>query len=854
MIKIGCRLKAWTLLLFLLTVSWYSQAQDVLLRGTVRDSVSKAPLNNASITIKGLRGGARSKSDGRFRITITPQRAIDVVVSNVGYVSTTVHLDSVPDKEIVFSLSPKFNQLEGALVKNKKQKYRNKGNPAVELIRQVIDHKDSNRMEAYRFATYDKYEKLVVYLDKMDQLEVTKKKGVTGKILAPYHFLIENSDTTKLEGRRLSPVYLEETYSQNYYRQDPEKTKSIITGKKKVDYGELIDMQGISMYLNRLYQDFNVYDNNISVFTNLFLSPIAGTAPTFYMYFIEDTTVVDGTKLIRLSFRPRNPEDLLFRGTMWITLDGRYAIQKLRLLVSKGINFNFVREMHIDQDFTKQPDGRFLLTKSDVLGDFGISKKGTGLFGERVVTYDKFKPDIPIPDSIMKGTATVMLDSAESRPMDFWLANRTDTLTGAEGKVYANVDSLKNMKSFKRLVDWSTLLLAGYKQAGWAEIGPASTFYSFNPVEGFRLRFGGRTTTHFSTRFYSEAYAAYGFKDEKWKYFLSGTYSLNNKSVYSFPQHYLRVSYQKDIDIPGQQLQFVQEDNFLLSFKRGNNDKWVYNNNFRIQYMHELRNHLSYNFGFRWWEQTPAGSIYYIKNNTGDSIHQMTTTELSGEIRWAPHEQFYIGKLYRVPIINKWPILDFSWTTGVQGLFRGQYNFQNLDFNVYKRFYESWLGYTDVTADFGYIIGKVPFPLLDVHHANQTYAYQLQSYNLMNFLEFVSDHYATAYIDHYFNGLIFNKIPFLKKLKWREVIEAKILYGGLRSENDPAKNPSTVKFPTTNGAIETYSLSRTPYIEGGFAIANIFKLVRVDFIKRFTYLNHPDIPTWGIRVRTKFDF
>jgi hypothetical protein len=621
-----------------------------------------------------------------------------------------------------------------------------------------------------------------------------------------------------------------------------------------VDYGELIDMQGISMYLNRLYQDFNVYDNNISVFTNLFLSPIADMAPTFYMFFIEDTTMINGHPLVRLSFRPRNPNDLLFRGTMWITLDGNYAIQKLRLLVSSGINFNFVREMHIDQDFTQQSDGRYLLTRSDVLGDFGINKKGTGLFGERVVNFINFKTNQPLDDSLFKGAPTVMQDSAETKKDSFWVAYRGDSLTGTESKTYANVDSLKNMKSFKRLVDWSTLLLAGYKQAGWAEIGPASTFYSFNPVEGFRLRFGGRTTTHFSTRFYSEAYVAYGFKDQKWKYFLSGTYSLNNKSVYGFPQHYVRVSYQKETEIPGQSLQFVQEDNFLLSFKRGNNDKWIYNDNFRIQYVKEFKNHLSYNFGFRWWEQTPAGTIAYVKGPNNDSIEQMTTTELSGEIRWAPHEQFYIGKLYRVPIVNKWPIIDFRWTTGVKGLFRGQYNYQNLDLNFFKRFYESWLGYTDVTLDFGYIIGQVPFPLAEIHHANQTYAYQMQSYNLMNFLEFVSDHYATAYIDHYFNGFFFNKIPLLKKLKWREVIEAKILYGGLRSENDPAKNPNQVKFPLTNGQLETFKLGSTPYIEAGFGIANIFKLVRVDFIKRFTYLDHPNIPTWGIRVRTKFDF
>ncbi|HVU97857.1 MAG TPA: DUF5686 family protein [Puia sp.] len=847
MIKPGCSFKAWILFSLIFAAALRTQAQDVTLRGFVKDSATQTIITNASISIKGLRGGARSNNEGRFRIP-TPQHAVTITVTSVGYNSKTLHLDSVPAEEIVFSLSRSFKALAEAKVVNKRQRYRNKGNPAVELIRQVIDHKDSNRMEAYTTATYQKYEKLVVSVDKVNGK--IEKSG----LLKPYHFLIENSDTTKLEGRRLSPVYLEETYSDNYYRKSPEKTKSIITGKRNVDYGELIDMKGISMYLNRLYQDFNVYDNNISVFTNLFLSPIAESAPTFYMYFIEDTTEVDNIKLIRLSFRPRNPNDLLFRGTMWITLDGRYAIQKLRLLVSKSINFNFVRGMNINQDFTRQPDGRYLLTKSDVLGDFGITKSGTGLYGERVVSFVNFKANMPLSDSLFKGPGTEILDSAESQPDSFWVNNRADTLTKYEGKVYANVDSLKRMKSFRRLVDWSTFLIAGYKQAGPVELGPASTFYSFNPVEGFRLRFGGRTTTHFSTRYYSEAYAAYGFKDQKWKYFVSGTYSLNNKSVYGFPQHYLRVSYQKETQIPGQQLQFVQEDNFLLSFKRGNNDKWIYNDNFRINYMHELRNHLSYAFGFRWWEQTPAGTISYVAKNGADTIRTITTTEVSGEIRWAPHEQFYIGKLYRVPIINKYPIIDFNVTQGIKNAFRGQYNYTNLDLNFYKRFYESVIGYTDVTLDFGYVVGKVPFPLLDIHHANQTYAYQLQSYNLMNFLEFVSDHYAAAYVDHYFNGFFFNKIPLLKKLKWREVIEGKILFGGVRDENNPLRNPELVKFPLTNGKTETFSLSNTPYIEAGFGIANIFKLIRVDFIKRFTYLDHPEIAQWGIRVRSKFDF
>ncbi|HWK07258.1 MAG TPA: DUF5686 family protein [Puia sp.] len=834
----------------LVMAGFFSGMAQTIVTGYVRDSATQTPLSNASVALKGQRGGARTNSDGRFRIPVD-KSPLNITVSIVGYNNFTLHLDSLPQQDLTINLSRNFKDLGHVTVRNKKQKYRNKGNPAVELIKQVIDNKSKNRMESYTYATYEKYEKLQVSVNKLSD------KVGHNKLLKPYHFLVENGDTTKLEGRTLSPVYLEESLSDVYYRKDPEKTKTIIKGQRKVDFGEFLDMGGISMYLNRLYQDFNVYDNNISVFTNLFLSPIADMGPTFYMYFIDDTVMVDSQKLIRLSFRPRNPNDLLFRGTMWITLDGNYAIQKLRLLVSKSINFNFVREMKIDQDFQKMPDGRYLLSKSDVLGDFGINKTGTGLFGERTVSFRNFSTNQPVADSVFKGPPTVLLDSATSQKDSFWVSTRgEDTLTRAESKVYANVDSLRNMKSFRRLMDWGTLLLAGYKQAGIFEIGPASTFYSFNPVEGFRLRFGGRTTTKLSTRYYSEAYAAYGFKDQKWKYFLSGTYSLNNKSIYGFPQHYVRASYQHDTKIPGQELQFVQEDNFLLSFKRGNNDKWLYNDIFRLNYKREFGDHLSYEFGTKYWRQSPAGTIAYVKNTGGinDSIQAITTGEISGEFRWAPHEQFYIGKLYRVPIVNKYPIFDIRYTAGIKGLYGGEYNYHRIDLDIFKRIYVSPIGYTDVTLDGGYLFGKVPFALADISHANQTYAYQLNSYNLMNFMEFISDHYASIMVDHYFNGFFFNKIPLLKKLKWREVIEAKVLYGGLRDENNPLKNPDQVKFPLTNGLVETFSLNQTPYVEAGFAVANIFKLIRVDFIKRFTYLNHPEIPTWGIRVRTKFDF
>jgi hypothetical protein len=408
-------------------------------------------------------------------------------------------------------------------------------------------------------------------------------------------------------------------------------------------------------------------------------------------------------------------------------------------------------------------------------------------------------------------------------------------------------------------MDIATLFLSGYKSFGKVEVGPVNTFYSFNPIEGFRLRFGGRTTTDFSKRVYFETYAAYGFKDRKWKYFVSGTYSFNNKSVYHFPLNYVRASFQRDTKIPGQDLQFVQEDNFLLSFKRGDNNRWLYNDIYKLEYVREFENRLSYKIGFTQWRQTPAGVLRY-ENFDGDSALQnagsLSNTEANFELRYAPHEQYYQGKLYRTPIINKYPIFTLRYNAGLKGVFEGQNRYHNVALNISKRVYLSQFGFADVTTEGGYIFGKnILFPLLSIHRANQTYAYQLNSYNLMNFLEFVSDHYASLDVQYYMNGFIFNKIPLLKKLKLREVFSFKGLVGGLRDENNPGLNPSLYRFPVdADGKPISYTLSREPYIEGSVGIANIFKLLRVDLVKRFTYLDNPNVSEWGIRARFRLDF
>jgi hypothetical protein len=544
---------------------------------------------------------------------------------------------------------------------------------------------------------------------------------------------------------------------------------------------------------------------------------------------------------------------------MFITLDSNYAVQKLDMTVSPNINLNFVRQLRISQDFYKnETDGRYLIATSYMGAEAALSKNKSGaIWGERTISFKNYAVNQPLDERFYSGVSQVIQNTPAQYTDSFWLSRRHSPLKTSEALVYKNIDSLSRIPSFRRLLDIGTLLVAGYKSYGPFEVGPASTFYSFNPVEGFRLRLGGRTTPEFSKRLYFETYGAYGFRDERWKGFFSFTYSINNKSVYSFPLHYIRASVQRETKIPGQELQFVQEDNFLLSFKRGVNDRWLYNDIVRIDYVRELSNRLSYSISFKNWRQAPAGSLQYIqqKESTIIKVPELTTSELSLQLRWAPNEQFYQGKIYRIPIINKYPILTLRYTRGLKGVWNGAYNYDKFNLMVEKRFFLTQLGYTDVMLEGSYLAGRVPYPLLSIHRANQTYAYQLNSYNLMNFLEFVSDRFVGLNVDHHFNGFFFNRVPLLEKLNLREIISAKLIYGSVRNENNPQFNKEQLQFPANSlGEATTFSLNNGPYIEGSFGVGNIFKLLRLDLVKRFTYLHHPQVAEWGIRGRVKFDF
>jgi len=828
----------------------YSQAgQKTIITGRTIDELTGDPLPFVSVILKGTTTGTVSDQAGKYRIE-TAVKAGEAVYSFIGY--ETESRTITPGRQQTIDVKMKLSSinLDEVIVTYERKSYRNKGNPAVELIQHVIDNKDINRIESFDYLRYRKYEKIQFAFSNIN--ENLRQTGVLKK----FDFVFDNLDTTKRIGNAILPVFIKETLADHYYRKNPEAAKEIVLAEKTLDLERYINNRGAGNFLNYLYQDINIYDNEILFLTNKFLSPIASTAPAFYKFYIDDTLTVNEIPCVRMFFAPRNKTDFLFHGYLYITLDGNYAVRKIDMGINKDINIDWVQNMSIVQDFEQGSDKKWIIAKDEISIDFGIVKNTTGLYGQRTISYKDYKLNEPLDDTLFTGPEKSFLIDSASLEHDYWEANRQVPLTKTEKQIYTTVDSLNNMKEFRRRMDLVSAVISGFLNLGDIEIGTISSFYSYNPVEGSRIRFGGRTSTDFSKKVTLDGYMAYGTKDHTIKYNTGITYSLTPRSIYQFPVRYIKASYQKDVKIPGQDIQYWQVDNILLSFKRGINDKLFMNNQFKLEYLQEYENHFSYHAGYQYNRQYTHGNLTYyttLPESEPQTISHINISELFLNLRIAPNESFYQGKMYRTTFPNRNPIIQIRMTGG-SSLIGNDYDYLRLQFGVSRRYYLSILGYTDISFDAGKVFGKVPYPLLFLHPANQTYSYQKYSYNLMNFLEFVSDQYVSLNVDHSFNGFILNKIPLIKQLKLRELITFKAIYGSLDKTNNPALQQGLFTFPVDGTGIPlTYTLESKPYIEAGLGLSNIFRIFRVDFIQRFTYTNNPNVDRTGFRVQFRLD-
>jgi len=839
-------------LLFFLPLRLLSQ-QNTVIDGSVIDAATGENLPFVNIVFQGKNIGTSTDLKGNFHLE-TLWASNQIVVSFIGYKTQTLDVQIGKKNKYEILLAPDAFMLNETVIKPKRVRYSKKDNPAVALMQKVIENKNQNRIEAHDYYEYESYEKFALSLANIKP-DMKEKKA-----LRNFQFMFNYVDTSKLNGKPYLPIFIKETVSDKYYRKSPNTSREVVKATKMSGFEQYFDQAGISSYIDLLFNNVDIFNNDIDMLFQHFVSPLSNIATSFYKFQLLDTVEINGAKCSNITFLPHNSADWGFNGNIYITTDSTYAVKKVHLKVLKKINMNFVDDLSLVQEFEKI-DSTWVLSKNEIDIDFTLFDKRQGIYANRTVLYKNFVFDNPRPDSEYKGiNRKISLENSNSQTEEFWQLARHEPLNKNEQGIYEMLDTLNNVKQFRNFMDLVMILSTGYIEFKKWDFGPVNAMYSHNQVEGHRFRVGGKTSARLHPNIFFETFLAYGTTDEKFKYLGALTYSFNKKKLHQweFPMNMLCLSYENNTKILGQELNFATGDSFLFSFNRGVVDKMVYRKNIRLQYDLEVGNGWGFQTSFSRISSQAAGSLLfenYDNNGHLTKINNLTTSEVNISIRFAPNEQFYQNRHYRVSMTKKEPVITLSHTIGVENIFGGDYNFQETVLSIRKRFWISSFGHLNVLVKTGKVWGTVPYPLLFVHSANQSYAYHDQAYNMMNYFEFVSDKYVSLDLAYNLQGLLFNRIPLLKKLKLREVLTFKAIWGGLSDKNSPEKNTSLFVFPKNeHGETTMFTLNQKPYMESSAGIDNIFKFLRVDLVWRMSYLHNPNIEKLGVRFKLHLNF
>ncbi|ERJ61422.1 hypothetical protein M472_21945 [Sphingobacterium paucimobilis HER1398] len=817
-----------------------SMVAQTSLQGEVRDAVSKRPIVGASIKCVAHPEGTSTNHRGSFHIRVDSS-VTEITVSALGYQNRRIALLEGDSALMVYL--EKEDQLIETVDIVKKGRYKNR-NPATELIDLVITHKRKNRLAQKDSLYFQQYDKIKFGM-------VDPKPGFKTK-LGDMSFFFKDVDTASLKGHELLTLYLQEDISDNYVRQQPSRTKRIIRNQHKTEFdSRYVNNPNISSYLNYLFQPVDIYDESIFFLNKLFLSPIADNAKMYYKYFVVDTLKTERDVFVRLRFEPRNSSDLLFHGQLVISMDGRYAVKNVELKVDKKANISWVNDFNISLSYFKNAEGIMLQDTSRVFVVFGRGKVDA-LFGERSSVQYRYDTQRVIPDTVFNGSPIEVRLSTGEDIRD----RRPVALNAHEQRTYTNIDSLNDLKSFKSLLAVGYLLAQGYFPVGKIEFGPLEYLYHMNEMEGQRLRLGGRTTAALSDKVYMEGYLAYGFRDERFKYYLRTAMALNGKSVATFPAHYLEASTQYDIFEPGKAIGYLKGDSFFRSFVSNKPTKWLETEAYKLGHVYEFGNHVSVATNITHQRRRAIGDLRFpLTVDSTQSLAQINTSDIEVTLRWAPFEKFYYRNLQRRTIIESYPVFSLQYNKGIKGFIGAGYDYDALRLSVSKRFFMNQLGFGDVTMTAGKIWGVLPYPLLEMPNIQETRDRHTISYDMTNSMEFVADQFLKISYDHELNGYILNKLPLLKKLRFREIFGARMFYGQLSKDNNPYTGDGVVYFDThKKGHTMTHVLGKNPYWEGYVGLDNILSIFRVQYYYRFNYREHPSISKERFKLSLNFDF
>ena len=817
--------------------------------GLVTDSLTKQPIPFVSVYFKGSTFGAMTDNSGKFLLSI-PLKVNILEVSSVGYRKKTINISNLSKLiNLKIQLCQSAVALNEFIVKPKREKYKKKGNPAVEFVRKVIAEKDKFNPYNKPYFHYRHYEKISIALNNFHS---SKKKGLFGRFSNSNQYV----DYSMITGKPVLPISTKELIEQYYYRKSPRSVKTIIEAKKSAGIDQMLSEDGVEQFLNDVFKNIDIYDNDIHLFLKTFVSPLSTGGPDFYKYYLLDTLQINGQRCVDLGFVPFVSESTGFTGHLYITLDSVNFVKKVQLNLPRDINLNFIQYMLIEQNFDRAADGTRLLKKDEVAVEFSVFTKAKGFYARRTNLYSQYSFSRPMDSKIFSQPEASKEDTnASSQPDSYWKTNRPDSAQKDANSVDRMLTQFRQNPLFYYSEKVFSALVTGYISTSSTNnlfsLGPMYSTISLSSFEGLRVRVGGFTTAKLNDHWFGNGYLAYGTKDKRLKYNAVLEYSFNKKKEQAneFPIHSLRFSYNYDLNRLGQQYLYSTSDNLFLSLKRQPDTKIDYIRNVQLSYNNEFYTHFAFGVDFRYRTEYASTYVPFINVSTGQSIEAFNLGAVELKMRYAPGEKFYQTFSKRHNITRDAPVFSLSHISAMKGILNSSYTYNRTELGFQKRFWFSAYGNANIILKAGKVWNKVPFPLLIIPNANLSYTIQYESYSQMNAMEFINDQYVSWDANYNMNGWLLNRIPFLKKLKLREILSFRGLYGSLSKQNNPAYSPNLYRFPTGS-----YTMGKLPYMEAVVGVENIFKCLRIDYVWRLNYLNHPNIEKSGLRVSLDFTF
>ncbi len=862
--------KAVLLLLMILGLAVGAKAQT--LSGHILDAQTGDTIPFASCIYRGHGVAVASDINGHF--TIARHQGWPLTFSAVGYQQQTIIVDNKTSAYMRIRLRPDNKMLKEVTVKSKRQRYSRKNNPAVELMRKVVAAKKRTDLSNHDFYQYTKYQKLTLALN-----DITPAMLDSGR-LAKKQWLLNQIEACQYNNKLILPVSVDEQVSQKIYRRQPHDEKTIVKGVSNTGINELIQTGDIlTTAMHDIFTDVNIYDDQIRLLQYPFTSPIGDDAIAFYRYYIEDTIYVDHDLCFHLTFLPNNQQDFGFRGQLYILADSSYQVKRCEMTIPKRSDVNFVENMKVTQEFQRLPNGEWVLSVDDMFTELKVANFLQEFAVIRNTRLTDYAFD-ELPRQLFKGKKKEVKDvNAMMQGDDFWARYRQVELTKSESSMDAFVHGLEQMKGFKYLIFGLKAFIENFVETGKpskVDIGPINTMVSQNFIDDLRLRFSAQTTANLDSNLFLSGYIARGIGSKKTYYRGDVTWSFNKKEYLprEFPKRTLTLSSSYDIESPSDKFMRTDKDNVFTSFKWTTVDKMLFYNRQSLTFEREEDWGFRTTVAFKTEENEGAGQLYYIplSMNSDPSTwtnwshpaapgqvsvpsQKIRTTELRAEVRFAPGETFINTKQRRLPINLDSPVFTLGHTMGFKGLLGGDYSYNLTQLSIYKRFWlKSW-GKVDCLVKGGIQWNQVPFPLLVAPETNLSYILQDYTFMLVNNMEFLNDRYAAAIISWDLNGKIFNRIPLLKRLKWREWLSVRCFWGQLTDKNNPylpqnAGSDVLMHFPEGSYILD----SKRPYWEVSAGIHNIFKIIHVEYVRRLSYLDLPTAHKQGVRFMIRMTF